>query len=168
MDNRPFLLRVIGVTLIGLAIVLIVILSLVKQQNDKEGAFLCKMVANTPGMSMDQCPAHQDPTSWLLLIGFSIAFIVLASGILLILLTFSMQPLNTDTPRQTVDSSKLDEDSRKVYDLLVQKEGSMYQNDLIKETGFSKVHITRVLDKLEASKILERRRRGMSNIVILR
>ena len=44
----------------------------------------------------------------------------------------------------------------------------MYQSSLMKETGFSKVKTTRVLDRLETKKILERKRRGMTNLVVLR
>ena len=67
-----------------------------------------------------------------------------------------------------IDTSKLDEDEKKIYGLLKQNEGSMYQSDLIKETELSKVAITRILDKLESKKIIDRKRRGMTNIVILR
>ena len=67
-----------------------------------------------------------------------------------------------------IDNSKLDEEEKLIYNILKNKNGSAYQSDLIKETGFSKVKITRILDKLELSEILERKRRGMTNIVVLR
>jgi len=62
----------------------------------------------------------------------------------------------------------LDEEEKKIVDILRSKEGSAYQSDLIKQTEFSKVKITRVLDKLEHRKIIERKRRGMANLVILK
>ena len=62
---------------------------------------------------------------------------------------------------------KLDKYEEKIYDLLLAKDNSMYQSDLVKETGMTKVKITRVLDKMEAKKIVKRQRRGMTNIVIL-
>jgi uncharacterized membrane protein len=43
----------------------------------------------------------------------------------------------------------------------------MYQSDLVKETKLTKVKITRILDKMEAKKIIKRQRRGMTNIVFL-
>jgi uncharacterized membrane protein len=43
----------------------------------------------------------------------------------------------------------------------------MYQSDLLRQMGFSKVQMTRLLDKLAARKIIDRKRRGMTNIVIL-
>jgi len=59
-------------------------------------------------------------------------------------------------------------DERKVYDLIVNADGFMFQNDLIEKTGYSKVKISRILDKLELKGVVERRRRGMANIVVLK
>ena len=61
----------------------------------------------------------------------------------------------------------LREDELKVY-MLIKDEGLIYQNEIVKKTGFSKAKVSRILDKLEAIGIVERKRRGMSNIVILR
>jgi len=38
----------------------------------------------------------------------------------------------------------------------------------MEKLGIGKVGITRLLDKLEAKQIIERKRRGMSNIVVLK
>jgi len=62
----------------------------------------------------------------------------------------------------------LDEEEKKIVDALKLKQGSLYQSDLIKETDFSKVKITRLLDRLEGKGLIERKRRGMTNIVILK
>jgi uncharacterized membrane protein len=74
-----------------------------------------------------------------------------------------------------VDKAKINEslkslqdDERKVYDLIVAADGFIFQNDLMKKTGYSKVKISRILDKLELKGIVERRRRGMANIVVLK
>ncbi|MBI5072205.1 MarR family transcriptional regulator, partial [Candidatus Woesearchaeota archaeon] len=64
--------------------------------------------------------------------------------------------------------SKLDEDEKKIYELLKKSNGSVYQTDIIKETGYSKVKITRILDKMELAQIVERKRRGMTNIIVLK
>jgi len=42
------------------------------------------------------------------------------------------------------------------------------ESDLVEKSGLSKVRITRILDKLEARGVLERRRRGMTNAVVLK
>ncbi|MFA6461436.1 MAG: hypothetical protein WCV90_04150 [Candidatus Woesearchaeota archaeon] len=62
----------------------------------------------------------------------------------------------------------LDNEEKKVMELLINNQGSMYQSDVMKETQLSKVKVTRILDKLEGKMLLERKRRGMTNIVILK
>ena len=73
-----------------------------------------------------------------------------------------------DEKKQAIDFSKLDEKERKVYELLKQNQGSMYQSDLIKQTEFSKVQMTRILDKMAGKGIVDVKRRGMTNIIVLR
>jgi len=63
---------------------------------------------------------------------------------------------------------KVDGDEKKVVELIAAKDGSMYQSDVMKELEMSKVKVTRILDRLEGKGILERKRRGMTNIVILK
>ncbi len=62
----------------------------------------------------------------------------------------------------------LDEEEKQVMNLVLREQGSIYQSDLIKDTRLTKVKVTRILDKLEGRGLIERKRRGMTNIVILR
>lgn len=64
--------------------------------------------------------------------------------------------------------AKLEGDEREVFSALVESKGSMLQSDLIEKTGMQKVKVTRVLDRMEGKKLIERKRRGMSNMVILK
>ena len=69
--------------------------------------------------------------------------------------------------RQVPESAaKLKGEEKAVYDLLVRHEGTVFQGDIIKELGYSKVKTSRILDRLEANGLVERRRRGMANMVI--
>ena len=52
--------------------------------------------------------------------------------------------------------------------IVLREEGSVYQSDIIKETKLTKVKVTRILDKLEGKKLIDRKRRGMTNIVVLK
>ena len=65
-------------------------------------------------------------------------------------------------------AKSLEGEEKLVYEKIKESDGYIFQNDLIAKTNFSKVKITRVLDKLETKNIVERRRRGMSNVVVLR
>ena len=60
----------------------------------------------------------------------------------------------------------LGDEERKIMDLVLREEGSIYQSDIIKEVNLSKVRVTRILDKLEGKGLIERKRRGMTNIII--
>ncbi len=70
----------------------------------------------------------------------------------------------TKTISDTVKN--LDDEEKSVYNQIESSDGFIFQNDLIQKTGFSKVKVSRLLDKLEAKNLVERRRRGMSNIVV--
>ena len=50
----------------------------------------------------------------------------------------------------------------------VSVEGTIFQSDLVEKTGMTKVKVTRILDKLEGKSLIERKRRGMTNVVILK
>ena len=45
--------------------------------------------------------------------------------------------------------------------------GTIFQSDLVEKSDFSKVKVSRILDKLEGRQLIERKRRGMTNVVVL-
>lgn len=51
---------------------------------------------------------------------------------------------------------------------IIESKGAIFQSEIVEKTGLTKVKVTRMLDKLEARGLVERRRRGMTNIVILK
>ena len=67
-----------------------------------------------------------------------------------------------------VDYSKLDREEKPLIKLLEESQGTMFQSDLVEKSGFGKVKVSRVLDRLEGKQLIERKRRGLTNIVVLR
>ena len=61
---------------------------------------------------------------------------------------------------------KLDE--QKVFKAVLDSDGIIAQSELVTITGASRSSVSRALDRLESRGYLERRRRGMSNIIILK
>ncbi len=59
-------------------------------------------------------------------------------------------------------------EEQQILSVLVESKGQSYQSDLVIKTGLTKVQITRILDRLEGKGIIERRRRGMTNVVLLK
>tara|TARA_B100000315_G_C14511755_1_gene557294 strand:- start:359 stop:859 length:501 start_codon:yes stop_codon:yes gene_type:complete len=160
----------IGYLLIVISAILIVLLGFVKADIDNRDAFLCEAVHTNPDLNMTQCPAHTSNTSWFVIIAFGLSFIILAAGITLVMIPakVSSPQKSSEHKRKPVDKEKLDNDEKKIHSILEQNDGSYYQSDLIKETGLSKVKITRILDKMEGKNIIDRKRRGMTNIIILK
>jgi len=59
-------------------------------------------------------------------------------------------------------------DEKNVLLKIIESQGTIFQSDLVDKTKFTKVKVTRVLDKLEGKGLIERKRRGMTNIIILK
>lgn len=156
--------KTIGFVLAGISIILIFILIFVKNDIDRQGAFLCEITRLDPNLDMEKCPAHESNTSWLILAIFGLAFLILGSSIYMIFMPVKKE----EHVFKEIDVSNLDDEERNIYRLLKEKGGSAYQSDLIRDTSFSKVKITRILDKMESKKLIERQRRGMTNIVVLK
>jgi uncharacterized membrane protein len=70
--------------------------------------------------------------------------------------------------KKKIDKSKLDKDEKKVVNFLEKENGAIFQKTLMEKLEIGKVKTTRLLDKLEAKQIIERKRRGMNNIVVLK
>jgi uncharacterized membrane protein len=73
-----------------------------------------------------------------------------------------------EVKRKPVDYSTLDKEEKPLIKILEDSDGTIFQSDLVEKSGFGKVKVTRVLDRLEGKQIIERKRRGMTNIVILK
>ncbi len=158
--------KTLASSLIAFSIILLFLLIFVKFDVDAQAAALCERYQKD-NLDMKDCPAHTSNVSWLIVFAFGIAFLVMGIGIYML---FIAKPVSEEMRRgfRQIDTSKLDEDEKRVYDLVKNKGGSIYQSDLIRETNFSKVKVTRVVDRLETKGVLERKRRGMANIIVLK
>lgn len=63
---------------------------------------------------------------------------------------------------------ELSGEDKLLYEIVGNSEGFIYQSELVEKSGMSKVRVTRILDKLEARGLIERKRRGMTNAVTLK
>lgn len=69
--------------------------------------------------------------------------------------------------KKPLDLSGLDSKEKEVIKL-IEKENAIFQRTLMEKLNIGKVGITRLLDKLEAKQLIERKRRGMNNIIVLK
>ncbi len=75
---------------------------------------------------------------------------------------------NVKEKKKRIKIEGLEREEKKVVELLLSENRAMFQSALMEKLGIGKVKATRLLDKLEAKQIIERKRRGMNNIVVLR
>lgn len=70
--------------------------------------------------------------------------------------------------KKPLDLSKLDGKEKALVKIIQENNGVIFQAELTEKSGLGKVGLTRLLDKLEAKQIIERKRRGMNNVVVLK
>ncbi len=92
-------------------------------------------------------------------LGASLIYLLQADGV-----KTQTEPGNWD---QLIEGLK-GEDERKIVRIIADEGGTLFQSQLVEMSGFSKSKVSIVLDRLEARGILERRRHGMSNVVVLK
>ncbi len=71
------------------------------------------------------------------------------------------------TIKKEIDTSSLKPEEKQVFKI-VKENKAIFQADLIEKTQFGKAKITRILDRLEGQGLVERRRRGMTNVVVMK
>lgn len=104
----------------------------------------------------------------------------LALGIVGILVIFSLflifskpdekiivKKIKEKKPQKEINLSSFRQEEKQAYNL-VRENGAIFQAELIEKTGFSKARMTRIIDKLEGSGLVERKRRGMTNVVVMK
>ena len=62
----------------------------------------------------------------------------------------------------------LKSDEKNIFDLIIKKNGEILQKDLVNESQMSIVQISRILDRLEKKHLIEKKRYGATNKIILK
>lgn len=84
--------------------------------------------------------------------------------------TYKHQIKSKDIKAEDYDNilKDLNDDEKSVFQEIINAKGTIFQSELAEITSLSKVKVTRILDKLEGRNLIERKRRGMTNVVILK
>lgn len=103
----------------------------------------------------------------------SVSCFVLGSSLIYLLLDGMNEHIQNESPsiRENWDDllEKLSNtDEKEIVRLIIAERGTIFQSQLVDKSGYSKSKVSLVLDRLEAKKIVERRRRGMSNVIVLK
>ena len=161
--------RYVGMLIVGVAVLFfILVLSFNNALNS---------IVNTSCTHGMECPMHftlftQEIISYsliglLVLIGIVIAFFMKDEHTTIIHNNHEKKKeLTEEEKKEKLES--LDEEEKRVMNVILREDGSVYQSDIIKETGLGKVKVSRLLDKIEGRGLIERKRRGMTNVIILK
>ncbi len=157
--------KYVGWLVIGIAIVIIGIIFLFNSAMKEIVEEGCPLQFHDGAL----CPAYKtiDQQTYLSL---SIVGILLVLGIVLIASKPKRQVIVRRIGEKQVKvkiSGDLTSDERQIIAML-SKNGPMFQADIIEKTNTGKAKMTRILDRLENRGFVERKRRGMNNIVVLR
>ena len=159
MENKN-----VGWLILGISALVVAVIFLYKSA-------LEQITASSCSMETALCPMNKtiDQQTYLAL---AIVGILVIIGFILI---FSkpdekliFKKIKEKVKRKPIDYSKLDKEEKPIVKALEQAQGTMFQSDLVEKVGFDKVKVTRILDRLEGKQMIERKRRGMTNIVILK
>lgn len=111
-------------------------------------------------------PYHQENnSSWI--IGIVSVFSAFLAG-LGVYLSIPQKKVETIVEEKEYDISTLDDGKKKIFYYIKEHPERVYQSTISSEFNLSKVQTTRLLDQIEAAGLVERKRRGMTNIVILK
>jgi len=156
MENRN-----VGLLIIGIAVIILIIVFLFNSVLKENLGLTC---SHGPTCEMYSNLKIQ---TWISIVIVGIIFII---GFV-IMFSKPKEKIIVKTikeKKKKLDLTGLDANEKKLIDLLQKENGAMFQSTLMEKIGIGKVGITRLLDKLEAKQIIERKRRGMNNIVVLR
>ncbi len=69
--------------------------------------------------------------------------------------------------RKEINMNELSREEKQIYELINESK-AVFQSDIIEKLSINKAKVTRVLDKLENKGLIERKRRGLTNVVVLK
>jgi uncharacterized membrane protein len=164
--------RIVGILVIGIALLIGFIIFSFNQA--------MTTIVNTSCSHGSECPMWgtiEFQTS------LSIAIMVIIIIIGLYLIFFGKEEIRITrfkTLKQQIEPKKitkenyqkvmgvLNRDEKIILEKVIEAQGTIFQSELVDKTKFPKVRVTRILDKLEGKGLIERKRRGMTNVVVLK
>lgn len=156
--------RFVGIVLIILSISLFLLInSYTKSIRTLSG----ELHKNCP-LSEEVCPFKRS-IPFESYVGYSLSGVVGLFGLFLLFSKVETEKISTKEISRLKKTTKLLQgDEQKIFKIIADADGSIFQNDLVTKTGYSKVKVSRILDRLEAKGIVDRRRRGMANLILLK
>jgi uncharacterized membrane protein len=158
--------RKIGLVIIVLAVALAIMSVFGKLSSDN----LINVYSNETGTCYaDGTCLHEQSNILFIALGI-VAAVLFAVGFVIFLFYGKKETANKEVAK-VIDKEKtpsLTSQQKIIYDILKEAGTPMLQGELVSKSGMNKVTVSRTLDKMEMMGVIERRRHGMSNLVILK
>ena len=158
MDNRNVGWLIIGLSFVIVGIIFIFNNALANIVNES-----CSMAGHG-----DSCPMYDTITEQTYL-ALAIVAVLVVVGLMLV---FSKQTekviikeVEKEVKKKEHNLSGLKTEEKTVYEI-IRKNDAVFQAELIEKTGYGKAKMTRIIDRLEGHGLVERKRRGMTNVVV--
>lgn len=159
MENKN-----VGYLILGISIVIIIIIFLFNSAMKDIVNATCSLEHGT------SCPMYTSINNQTYL-ALAIVGILVAIGIFLIFSKQServiVKKVKSKEIKKKIDTSDLRQEDKDVLKI-IEEHKTIFQADLIEKTNFGKAKMTRIIDRLENKGIVERKRRGMTNVVVLK
>ena len=157
--------KYVGSLIIGISILIVIIILLFNSALKEVGVASCSMEKKS-------CPMYEAADKQTYLSLGIIGLLILVAFILIFSKPHEKIVVKTRTiekklQKKEIDVKDLKPEEKKVLEL-IQNNKTIFQADLIDKTKFGKAKITRILDRLEGKGFIERKRRGMTNVVVLK
>jgi len=154
--------KYVGYILIGVSVLVLLNISIFNSTLGEMGGSTC-----TPA----DCPYHRTFNN-VMYLSYGVVGLLVIVGIVLVIskpqerIIMKTRTVHKTIPKKKIDTSGFRPEDKKVFNLVKEK-GTIFQADLIDTTGFGKAKMTRIIDRLEGKGIVERKRRGMTNVIVL-
>ena len=152
----------VGIAISIISVIILLILASFSIKIAKTEAAACVH----PGGGLCPITAHIPIASYA---GGALLAVIFILGIKLVLKSGTAEKMRheaADKAEMVVKALKGDE--KKAYELVMSSQGAVFQSELVEKMGYSKVKVSRILDKLEGQNVIERRRRGLANMVLIK
>ena len=158
----------LGYMIVGISIIVIIMMFsfswILEQQQIKACEESC--LENDGICSLEACPFHQQGNRNNLFIISFVSVLVAFLGGLGAYLAFAKSEEVITT--RIYDVSKLNDEEKRAFSMIKEHKEGIYQSTLSDHLDISKVRMTRILDRLEGLGLIERRRRGMANMIFVK
>ena len=157
--------KYVGSLLIGISILIIIIIFLFNSAVKDVGVATCSMDKLT-------CPMYESANKQTYL-SLGVVGLLILVGIILFFskpqerIIVKTRTIEKKFQKKEINTQDLKLEEKQVLSI-IQKDKAIFQAELIEKTKFGKAKITRILDRLEGKGFVERKRRGMNNIVVIK